>query len=140
MVLDWLRVLVALTISALLLFCSAFIRKLVRGTGFRLQDFYVASDILLAALTTEVIFSTHFASSDRMATNGILVFNGVMTAATVVVLLVVVSIHQSIEGRAVSPSTRLFKDLRFWVLNIFLNFIAVLVLGVSIVVGYGSLQ
>lgn len=132
------KILIALTISASLLFCSALIKKLVRGSPFRLADFYLASDILLASLTTEIIFTLQSMRSSGPSAV-VAAANAGMMAITTLFLFVVMSAQQALEGKALVADTPLHKNAKFWTLAVLCNFFAVTTLGFSIAIAYGVL-
>lgn len=93
--------LVALGIPILLILSGAVAKKLVRGSGWRLKDFYLGVEISLAALGAALI---HIFDLNKQQLNGALLGDQLVATASFLaisffLLLWVLSTHQDWEAR-----------------------------------------
>jgi phosphatidylglycerophosphate synthase len=108
--------LVALGIPLLLMLCSALAKKLVRGAGWKMTDFFLGVELSLAALGSSMVYFYDL-QKEQSGTNvieaGASIASKIGTTATFAavcffLLLVVLSNHQDWEPRSTNPRGQLF--------------------------------
>lgn len=101
----------ALVVPVVLIVCSAFAKKLVRGSSWQRSDFFLGIELSLAAMASGLI---HFLDLSKMALKGTSSISPEKTTETAVfvvicffLLLSVLSIHQDWERRPQNMSGQL---------------------------------
>ena len=97
--------LIALGIPIILIFCGAFAKKLVRGTKWRISDFYLGVELALAAMASSMVYifdvsKLPYSTTDEMSIINLkLAYNGTFLTICFFLLLFVLTTHQDWEKR-----------------------------------------
>jgi len=116
--------LVALVIPLLLMLCSALAKKLVRGTAWKMGDFFLGVELSLAALGSAMVYFYDLQKLQSAADGGAAVANKIGATASflavcVFLLLWVLSNHQDWETRSTNPKGQ------FWMLGVVSNLVGI---------------
>jgi hypothetical protein len=96
------RYLIALIVPLALLFCGAFAKKLVRGTGWERKDFYLGVELTLAAMSSGMLYFFELVQPGPSGTSNTPSPEKITVTALFVIvcfflLLLVLSMHQDWE-------------------------------------------
>ena len=114
------RYVISIGIPFILLLAGSVAKKLVRGSGWKREDFYLGVEFSLSALSSTLIYAVQLSSVARSSSSSELTnpgSTGVFSIICFVILLVVLSLHQDWDvaerrGRA-----------QFLILVVFCNFL-----------------
>ena len=100
---------VGIVIPLLLLFSSFFIKKLVRGSNWQKEDFYLGVELSLATVTSNLVYFYDLAKEVVITTNPSIVLYSKLTASTsficvtFFILFLIMSLHQDWQHQNADP-------------------------------------
>ena len=116
--------LVALVIPLLLMACSALAKKLVRGSAWRMSDFFLGVELALAALGSAMVYFYDLKKVPPDSNSSLALANKITATASFSVicfflLLLILSNHQDWEPRSTNPQGQ------FWMLVVVSNLLGI---------------
>ncbi|MDH1795233.1 hypothetical protein N5D50_03220 [Citrobacter portucalensis] len=104
---------VALALPLILIFCGALIKKIVRSSGWRKNDFYLGYELVVSAIGAALVnvfdLSKQVSNGQMTAEiNSQLVKNGGYLGLILFVLFVLMALHQDWENVVGKPKRQIF--------------------------------